>query len=185
MTEKVRIYDPVECAIIGTFSANPKRKLVASQIKAFVKKYIKISDQNIQKRIERMAKKELLLSESIRTTKSLYSLNPEIEFQYEGKALEFIEDFEEKAIQETQTTPERIAHTNDLKNAIRTWIRNLAEPSREFPVGASARYSAIIGACESDVLFPDLANHLPGVSSDIYGMWSNYKTELINLHQLK
>jgi len=37
MKEKVRIHKPIERAIIDSFGADPDRKLVASEIKAFEK----------------------------------------------------------------------------------------------------------------------------------------------------
>ena len=49
----------LEIIIITCFGPNRDKKLTAGQIKAYTKKYIKESDSNIQKKIERMAKRNI------------------------------------------------------------------------------------------------------------------------------
>lgn len=176
MKEQITIYEIVDKAIIRCFKVNTGQ-LSSGQIRKFVEQQnIKINDQTLTRKIQRMAKdKHYLISHKIRPNKALYELNEgAFDFIFEGPDLK-TKDSTEKPTGSSQE------HTSKLKEAIQTWINEFSEPSPDYP----KRYSSVIAACESHLLFSDLSNHLPELGSNICEKWDEYKKELIKFDRLK
>jgi hypothetical protein len=180
MTEKIRLSKEVDKAIIMSLKVQPEIRLSSARITDYVMKYINIKDKrNIYRKIERMAEKRYLLHFEDVDGDYIYYLNPDIEYIPEGPDLKLLNDLMEGA------TPAQVEHTSVLKKAIRAWIDNLPEPNPGFPTIANSQGSPAIVACESHILFKDLANHLPAMGMDVCARWTDYKKELAQLDKLK
>jgi len=180
MREVIRISKDEDKAIIMSLRSQPGVKLSSAQITNFVMKYIKIRSKNsLYKKVQRMAEKEYLLHLEDVDWNYIYYLNPDIEFILDGPDLKLLNTPVEGA------SPAQVAHSSTLKEAIRAWIANLSIPDPGFPTGAGSQGSSVIAACESHLLFPDLANHLPVLGIDVCARWSEYKKELVQLDKLK
>lgn len=178
--KNVIIHKDLEVAIIKCFGTKKDKKLSSGQIKQGLKKYnLRESDRSIQKKIERMAEEGYLHHEKLRSGKYLYYLNKEFNFRLESSLIEPGNDSAPK------TTESETRHTSDLKEAIQTWIDNFSKPCQDYPERRVDRYSSVIAACESHLLFSDLANHLPELGCSICEKWDEYKRELVKLDRLK
>jgi hypothetical protein len=180
MKEIIRISKDEDKAIIMGLKSQPDVKLSSAQIKDYVNKFIKTTRSAAYKKIERMRENEFLLYEKDGSGNYIHWLNPEIDFILEGPPLRFLKNPIEGA------TSSQVEHTSDLKEAIRTWINNLAEPNPNFrkKENESDDLSAI-DACESHVLFKDLSNHLPAMGFKICERWKEYKFHGFELLGLK
>lgn len=173
--EQVTLHKDLDVAIIKCLQLQKDKKLSSGQIKACVKKYgLKSSDGSIQKKIERMAESGYLLREDLTDKNYLYYLNKEFNFRLESSLIEPGNDSAPK------TTEAQIKHSADIRVAIQTWIDNFSEPRQDYHPEKT-----VISACESHLLFPDLTNHLPGLSTDILELWDEYKKELTEVDELK
>jgi hypothetical protein len=170
----------LEVAIIQYLATQKDKKLSAGQIKRGLERYnLRENDNSIQKKIERMAEKSYLHKEVLTSGKYLYYLNKGINFRLEGSLIESGNNSAPK------TTEAENRHNSDLREAIQAWIDNFTEPSHYYPEKRVNRSSSVIAACERHPLFSDLANHLPGLDSNICDKWGEYKQELIKLDRQK
>jgi hypothetical protein len=176
--EVCRINKDIEIVIITCFGPSRDKKLTAGLIKECTKKYIKETDSNIQKKIERMAKSEYLLHEALANGDYIYYINNDKEFIFTHQPPEPLER------QRTVAANDLASHSFKLKEAIQTWIDNLSKPTPSSPVGGNSSNS-IISACEAHLLFQDVGNHLPGLGIDVCEKWRNYKEELLRLDEHK
>ncbi|MFZ2470529.1 MAG: hypothetical protein WAW52_01175 [Methanothrix sp.] len=180
MKEVIRISKDEDKAIIMSLKSQPDVKLSSAQIKEYISKFIKITRSAAYKKIERMREFEYLLHEKDKSSNYIHWLNPEIDFILEGPPLKFLKNPIEGA------TSAQVEHTSYLKEAIRTWIDNLAEPNPNFLGTANGSdYSSVIDACENHVLFRDLSNHLPVMGIKICEQWKEYKFHNFELLGLK
>jgi hypothetical protein len=136
------------------------------------------SDPNIQKKIERMQKKEYLLHEKLANGNYLYSINEDKEFIFTHPPPEPL------PIQREMQAIDLISHTNKLKEAIHAWIDNFSQPNIGF-AGAGNSSESVISNCENHLLFQDLINHLPGLGLNVCEKWHEYKYELLRLEEHK
>ncbi|OPY49388.1 MAG: hypothetical protein A4E48_02241 [Methanosaeta sp. PtaU1.Bin060] len=178
MKSEVHISKDLEKAIIMCLKET-EFKLPSRTIVEYAKKYVKDTDGNIERKIQRMAKKGLLSHDIDAHKKYIYYLNPENDFTLEGLPLKLLKDTRKDA------TSAKVTHFSALKDAIRTWRDNLSEPNPGFPSAEDIRNSAVIAACEGHTLFQDLDNHLPGLSIDACKRWDDYKKGLMELDGLK
>jgi hypothetical protein len=180
MKEVIRLSKDEDKAIIMSLKSQPGVKLSSSQIKEYTNKFIKTTRSAVYKKIERMRESEFLLCEKDKSGNYIHWLNPEIDFILEGPPLRFLKNPIEGA------TSAQVEHTSDLKEAIRTWIDNLAEPNPNFLGKAKGSdYSSVIDACENHVLFRDLSNHLPAMGIKVCEQWKEYKFDYYGLLVLK
>lgn len=180
MKEVIRISKDEDKAIIMSLKSQPDVKLSSAQITDYVNKFIKISRSAVYKKIERMRDDEFLSYEKDKSKNYIHWLNPEIDFILEGPPLRFLKDPIEGA------TSIQLEHTSHLKEAIRTWIDNLAEPNPNFPFTTEKDLdSFFVDACENHILFRDLSNHLPALGIKICEQWEDYKLHLLALIELK
>jgi len=168
----------IEIIIINSFGPNRDKKLTAGQIKAYTKKYIKESDSNIQKKIERMAKSGYLLHEKLANGDYLYYIDSNKKFNFTHPPPEPLEH------QILATANDVVSHSYKLKEAIQTWIDNLPEPTPAYLTGDNSS-SSIIAACEAHQLFKDLGIHLSELGIDVCEKWRNYKEDLLRLDENK
>lgn len=176
MKSEVHISKDLEKAIIMCLKET-EFKLPSRTIVEYAKKYVKSTDRNIERKIQRMAEMELI-SHNIDPYKNyIYYLNPKNDFILEGPPLKLLKDTGKDA------TSAKVTHFSALKDAIRTWRDNLSEPNPGFPTDSSG--SAVIAACERHNLFQDLDNHLPKLGIDACKRWSDYKKGLTDLDELK
>jgi hypothetical protein len=174
MKEVIRLSKDEDKAIIMSLKSQPDVKLSSSQIEAYTNKFIKSTRSALYKKIERMRKDEFLLYEKDKSCNYIHWLNPEIDFILEGPPLRFWK----KPIEGATSAQE--GHTSDLKEAIRNWIDNLAEPNPNFRYEENGSYDlSIIDDCENHVLFRDLSNHLPVMGIKIFEQWEEYKQHLL------
>jgi hypothetical protein len=129
-----------------------------------------------------MRNDKYLLYEKDKSGNFIHWLNPEIDFILEGPSLKYLRDPIE-GIASAQ-----LEHTSHLKEAIRNWIDNFTESSPNFQLGSGKKESddlSIIDACENHILFRDLSNHLPKLGITICERWSEYKSDILKLLELK
>ena len=176
--EKYSINKDLEIIIITCFGPNRDKRLTAGEIKKCAQKFIRESDSNIQKKIERMAKDKYLLHDKLANKKYLYYINLDKEFIFTHPPPEPLGHGID------MTTNNIRSHSVKLKEAIQAWVDNFTESKPEFPAGEGSQ-DLVISACEAHILFPDLENHLPGLDMDVCEKWRNYKDELLRLSELK
>jgi hypothetical protein len=182
MNDVIRISKDEDKAVIMSLKSQPGVKLSTAQITNYAIKFIKVpSRAAFYKKIERMRNDEFLLYEKDKSNNYIHWLNPEIEFVLEGQPLKFLKEPTKGA------SSAQLQHASDLKEAMRTWIDNLAEPNPDFRLG-TAGYSnelSVADGCENHTLFRDLSNHLPALGIKICDQWRKYKSDLQKLLELK
>jgi hypothetical protein len=191
LTQVADIKNHTDRAIIESFKYAESKHLgkgilFAGAIKKIVgEKYSIADDEVVQSRIRTLHKrgilKEIRPNPSSKDKRKQYVLNEEFEYKYicgplpsEGKSIEIPVEV-------------RRHHTENLHEAIKTWIVSFPEPKAEFLYGQDTghinRYNFKI--CESDILFCDLKNHLPQMGCSTLDDWLRYKQDTIGLEKLK
>lgn len=172
MVEEVEIHDSVDKAILFSFDRMRSKVLQRKIIVKAVREYTNKDGAAINKRIEKMEKNKYL----IRISRGIYERNQEIIFDL-GDSLSPI--IEAKNI----PTELRKIHTDDLKEAIKLWIKYF--PTSYYDCGCLEHYTSLsIENCEQHLLFQDLTNHLPHINN-LCEEWSNYKSEMEDLERIK
>jgi hypothetical protein len=75
-----------------------------------------------------------------------------------------------------------IAHSSDLKDAIRIWRDSFPRPQGS---GSSSLFALKVDDCEKHPLYSDLINHLPQSGFDICSRWEKYKNDVNELDETK
>lgn len=204
MAEKVEINDPVDWAIIQSFYRAEKHILMLKKIVSIVRESSDKKDKTIEARIGKLVDKNYLVkkieaiegnhdtgSSEVKRRPGLYGLNESLEFEYTGVPLTLIE----------VPADIRRSHTNELKGAIKDWIKHFPEPTysslgKEAYIDLSKDndkymdplrlnpYVSDIAYCEQHLLFSDLGNHLPNVGCDVFPKWEKYKRDLTELNEM-
>lgn len=191
MIEEIEINNVIDKAILAALKWAEKIKdqkgLSSGAIKKIVKEIIGLDekDTNVQKRIDTLHKKKILIdlapSKSKKAKNLSYRINEELIFNYTCEPLP-IEN--ESLINEV---PEEICreHTSELKEAIRAWIAFFPEPKPEWILKLEEiPHPYGVELCEEHLLFPDLINHLPHVDCNVCSKWEAYKADLKELEEM-
>jgi|LDZT01.1.fsa_nt_gi hypothetical protein len=201
--KEVEIIGLNDYAIIKSFECLGDDKQKREHI---LEKAIELTSKQItEKNKNAMAKvlKNLVKHKYIkRVSHGIYKLNPAFKFVPRGLALTIEKDCSESVLDQkpesenteilvdqkpqfrsSEIPPERrVAHTADLKAAIKWW-------RDYFPKPPGSRYSsnffATVEHCEKHSLYPDLSNHLPQSGFDVCRRWDQYKNEVKELDNAK
>jgi hypothetical protein len=171
MVNEVRIYGIVDKAIIHSIK-KANNGLLRKTIRKKVHELTKENDGVILKRIEKFYKLNYL----IRKSRGIYAVNPDFEFVFEGEPLPSEDKIAEVPSQRCE------AHTADLKEAIKIWMKNFPDPPGSTS-GQAFLYS--VGKCEEHPLYSDLSNHLLQTGFDACDRWRRYKVGAMELDRQK
>lgn len=202
-TKVVEITILNEYAIIKSFECLGDDKQKREHI---LKKAIELTSEQITEKNKDIMRKVLeKLGEDkyiIRDSRGIYQLNPAFKFVPRAIALniekECTESFSDQKpesetteilfnqkpqFRSTEIPPERrVAHTADLKAAIRWWRDYFPKPPGS---GYSSNFFAMVEHCEKHSLYPDLSNHLPQSGFDVCSRWYQYKNDVKELDNAK
>jgi hypothetical protein len=172
MAEKVEVHNSIEKAIIQSLKDADNRKLTRGAIIRKVMSNFGSKESTIAKRIDKMGSESCRYL--IKTTRGIYELNPEIEFNFIGEPLPHKE-------QSTMISlKSREEHTKDLKPTIENWIENFPK----VPESENCNdFRSEVKKCESFRLFEDLLIHLPKSGYDICHNWERFKNDIKELER--
>ena len=124
----------------------------------------------------------------MKSGRGLYKLDSAINFKFIGEALPPREKSPRLVNnhQETDDSLEkRIAHTHDLKVAIRNWIDHFPQPTYKYSLDQDMDVSSEISVCNGHPFFSDLSNHFSPLGINVLVDWDDYKKELLAINELK
>jgi len=175
--ERVKIIDNMEKAIIKSFpnkKSNLQLRIIAKKTNELL--HGRSNSETIGKRVAKMEKKNQYL---IKTSKGIYALNPNYDFDIEdGEPL----PLETKSI--GIPIKQRENHTLELREAIENWIQHFPNPphlENTYQENVYRGFLTSVKKCEDHLLFPDLLDHLHASGFDISDKWENYKSKVKGL----